>query len=379
MNKLDYKWEFPLLANDSRGLTKAVSTHSKGITMNKLFHTLAGFALILLFCAGGLSASNTPVGLNPAHPETYTVVKGDTLWDIAGRFLQEPWRWPEVWQANPQIENPDLIYPGDRIVLSIVGGQPRLGLQPGTVRLEPKIRSAPLDDAIPTIPLDAIQQFLSRSYALDRDGLKNAPYVVDFADDHIVGGTGIRVYARSINSPDVREFEVVRSGAAFRDPDTNEILGYEALYVGDATLLDTGDPATLMLARTRRESLLGDRLVPITGDREVISNFQPKPPAKDVRGNIISVLDGVTQIGQYNVVVISRGTDDGLEVGDVLAIDQRGETVRDVISSQRGDRTKLPDEEAGVLMVFRTFPRISFGLVMRATKPLHVMDIVRNP
>ena len=343
---------------------------------------LIGIVLGILFLAFSGNLSSKQIGINPEHPERYTVVKGDTLWDIAGRFLREPWRWPDVWQANPQIANPHLIYPGDVIVLSYVDGAPRLRLERGrrgpggTIRLSPRIRSEPISDAIPTIPLDAVHQFLSRPSVVDRGELSSAPYIVKFGGQHIVGGAEVTVYARAIQETDILKYQVVRPGRAYRDPDTGEVLGYEALFVGDADLKKTGDPATLTLVSGEREAIIGDRVIPYS--EAPVESFQPKPPPAPVRGAIISVMDGISQIGQYDVVVLSRGSDDGLEPGHVLAIDQRGRNVRDIVAG-RGERVRLPDEEAGTLMVFRTFPRVSFGLVMEATRPLHMYDIVRNP
>ena len=333
--------------------------------------TLAGFLLGLMFSLSILAAE--PVALNPAHPDRYVVVKGDTLWDISARFLRDPWRWPEVWHVNPQIENPHLIYPGDAIVLSYIDGRPLLKLQRGpgsrSVKLSPHVRSTPLDMAIPVIPMDAIRPFLTRPYVLDEKELDMAPYVISFADEHIVGATDNRIYVRTIEASDHPKYDVVRPGKPYKDGDTGEILGHEALLIGSAQLERPGDPATLYLLQTDMEALPGDRLLPVTQDT----------PDSDIAGNIISVLNGVTQIGQHNVVVLDRGTDNGLQIGDVLAIDRRGETIPDPITPDRFDKITLPDEKAGVLMVFRTFPRVSFGLVMSATMAIHVLDRVHNP
>jgi hypothetical protein len=345
--------------------------------MPKINIKFAGFFLGLVLTAAAFAAE--PVAVNPAHPDSYTVVKGDTLWDIAGRFLRDPWRWPDVWHVNPQIENPHLIYPGDIIDMTYVDGKPQLRLRRGSeVKLSPKVRTTELEGAIPTIPLDAIFPFLTRPYVVDEAELEAAPYVVDFADEHLVAGAGQKVYVRSVETTDNTNFDVVRPGDAYRDADTNEILGYEALYVGGAQLTRTGDPATLLLTSTEQEVLTGDRLL-VTVKDQPMDAFYPKAPDSEINGSIISVLNGVSQIGQYNVVVLDRGTSDGLQVGDVLAIDHKGETVRDDVSPNRWDKVKLPDEKAGHLLVFRTFDRVSFGLVMDATRAIHVLDRVRNP
>ncbi len=340
-------------------------------------HKFASLILGLFIAFGAWAAD--PVAVNPAHPDRYVVVRGDTLWDISARFLRDPWRWPDVWYVNPQISNPHLIYPGDVITLTYVNGQPRLSLQRGsTVKLSPRVRSDALGSAIPVIPLDAIHQFLSRPYVVDQETLDNAPYVVHFADEHLIGSNDVKAYVRTIENSDNRRFDVVRPGDPYRDAETGEILGYEALFVGNADLQRTGDPATVLLNDMELETIIGDRLIPVTED-VALDTFHPKAPDQPVAGSIIAVLNGVTQIGQYNVVVLDRGDADGLAPGDVLAIDQKGETVRDTVTEERGDTVTLPDEPAGTLMVFRTFPRVSFALVMRAQRAIHVLDRVHNP
>ncbi len=359
--------------------------------MPKSINKLTGFFLGLIFSCSVVAAGQ--VTLNPDHPDRYVVVKGDTLWDISGRFLSEPWRWPDVWQANPQISNPHLIYPGDTLVLSFVDGKPQItvaergssadsdqtdNLKGSVVKLSPKVRTSEIPKAIPAIPIDSIQQFLTRPYVADKRQLDNAPYVVDFADEHIAGGAGYRAYVRAISDGNHRKFDVVRPGKPYRDAITNEVLGYEAQFIASALLQRTGDPATVLIETSELEVLKGDRLIPSVEDKP-LTTFYPKPPKKKVHGSIIAVLNGVSQIGQYNVVVVDRGQVDGLEVGTVMAIDQKGEVVRDTVTENSADTVKLPNERAGTLMIFRTFPRVGFGLVVDATKALHVNDRVRNP
>ncbi len=313
------------------------------------------------------------------HPERYVVRKGDTLWDIAGRFLRHPWRWPDIWQVNPQVANPHLIYPGDELELVYVDGQPQLRLKPGPreLKLSPQVRSTPWDGAIPTVPIDAIAPFLTRPYVLTDAEIAAAPYIVDFADEHVIGGAGQRAYVRSIDSGEPAKFDVVRPGDAYRDAETGEILGYEGLYVGNVELQRTGDPATVFITRAEIEAIPGDRLIPVLTE-EPVTDFYPKAPPQPIDGAIISVLKGVSQIGQYQVVALDRGAADGLSPGTVLRVDQRGETVRDIVAGG-GATVTLPDEEAGLLMVFRTFDRVSFGLVMHATRAIHLLDRIRNP
>lgn len=336
-----------------------------------------GIVFAILF-AGSLYAAD--VVLNPEHPDRYVVVRGDTLWDISAMFLRDPWLWPEVWYVNPQIENPHLIYPGDILTLVYVDGKPQLRMSRGypTVDLAPQIRVESLENAIPTIPLDAIRPFLTRAIVVSADDLDSDPYVVASAGEHVVTGVSDRVYVRGIEDKNETIFDIYHPGGPYIDPDTDELLGYEALYVGTGPVEQFGDPATVYLAETTREIRVGDRLQP-ADESSPVTHFQPHAPNTDLEGRIISVIDGVTQIGQFNVVAIDLGTREGVEVGHVLRIFQDGAYIKDSISGKRNDTVKLPDEDAGLIMVFRTFEKVSFGLVMKATSAIHINDFVRTP
>ena len=334
--------------------------------------------ILLLSCALSMPLALAEELLRGDHPDHYTVVKGDTLWDISGRFLHQPWRWPEIWHVNPQIANPHLIYPGDQLDLVYIDGKPQLRLRRGTLKLSPSVRSTPWDGAIPTVPLDAIGPFLTRPYVLEPGQMDGAPYIVDFDDGHILGGPGQKAYVRSIEQAEPLKFEIVRPGGPYKDAETGEILGYEAQYIASSQLQRTGDPATVFINTSEVEAIIGDRLIPAGEDRASAS-FAPHAPAMPTEGSIISVFNGVSQIGQYNIVVIDRGARDGLEPGIVLRIDQLGETVRDVVTPDSRDTVKLPDEQAGLMMLFRTFEKVSFGIVMHATRVMHINDKVRNP
>ncbi|MEM7000489.1 MAG: LysM peptidoglycan-binding domain-containing protein [Pseudomonadota bacterium] len=329
--------------------------------------------------------------LRADHPDVYTVVKGDTLWDISGEFLSRPWLWPEIWQINPQIENPHLIYPGDEIALVFVDGQPRLSLRRGdagrTVRmspgnaetLQPKIRAVPLETAIPAISLDAIQGFLVQNRVVEPTLLDAAPYVLDGEGERLILGAGDRVYVRG-SLVDSEAYNIVREGPLYVDPETREVLGQEATYIGlgqaTAQSSDNGvEIATLRVTSTREEVQIGDRVLP-TEERRLDATFFPSSPNEDIRGFIISVFGGVTQVGQYDVVVVNRGIRDSLKVGDVLSIHRRGALARDRIAKET---VRLPSERAGLLMVFRTFEKLSYALVLNTERPLAVGDEVRNP
>ena len=325
--------------------------------------------------------------LKPGHPEVYTVVKGDTLWDISGAFLSRPWLWPEIWQINPQIENPHLIYPGDQIALIYVDGQPRLSLRRGDagrtyrmspsdgVKLEPKIRATPLESAIPAISLDAIQGFLVQNRVVEPAELLAAPYVLDGEGERIILGAGDRVYVRG-ELADHESFSIVRKGPLYVDPESGEVLGQEATYIGlGRAVAQTEEVATLAVKSTREEVQIGDRVLP-TEERRVDATFFPSGPSGTISGQIISVFSGVTQVGQFDVVVLNKGAREDLEIGNVLSIYKRGAIARDRIA---GDTIRLPSERAGLLMVFRTFEKLSYGIVLQAERPLSVGDEIRNP
>lgn len=334
---------------------------------------------LLLLAAGGLAQAQ--VQLKEGHPERYTVVRGDTLWDISGKFLSEPWKWPEIWHANPQVENPHLIYPGDTLNLVYVDGQPRLmlnrGASRGTIKLSPQVRSTPMAEAIPTIPLEKINSFLLSNRIVDSEAeFSGAPYIVAGNAERVVSGAGDRIYARGAFAPDQSVFGIFRQGKTYIDPETNEFLGINADDIGSVEVVATeGDIATLNLLRSTQETRLADRLFP-TEERGITSTFMPSAPAKEISGVILDVPRGVTQIGQFDVVTINKGARDGLAEGNVLAVYKTGETVRDRVT---GEMVKVPDERAGLMMVFRTYDKLSYGLVLMATRQLELKDKVRNP
>lgn len=334
---------------------------------------------LLLLAAGGVAQAD--VQLREGHPDRYTVVKGDTLWDISGKFLREPWKWPELWHANPQIENPHLIYPGDQLTLVYVDGQPRLvlnrGESRGTIKLSPKVRSTPMAEAIPTIPLQAINSFLLSNRIVDTpEDFEGRPYVVAGNAERVVSGAGDRVYARGLLEPGTTAYGIFRQGRSYIDPVTEEFLGINADDIGSGEVVaEEGEVSTLQLTRSTQEVRLGDRLFP-TEERAINSTFMPSAPSGQIQGLILDVPRGVTQIGQFDVVTINKGKRDGLTEGNVLAVYKTGETVRDRVT---GEAVKIPDERSGLLMVFRTYDKLSYGLVLGATRQLAVLDKVRNP
>lgn len=333
------------------------------------------------------------LALNPDHPTRYVVVKGDTLWDISAKFLRDPWRWPELWNLNPEINNPHLIYPGDAISLVYIDGKPTLQIERGTqvvklspndgdsgpsVKLSPTARATPLAQAIPTVSADVISQFLGRPRVLSQDEIDNAGYLAAAEDARLISGTGTKVFARKLPAGDSNNFAVYHIGQTYVDPENkNHILGYEALHVADLALLERADPSTLRISKAYREVLNGDKVLPAVPVQPA-QNFVPRAPATAVKGEIISILDGLWRAGQYQSVVLNKGSKDGLEPGHVLAVYQSGLTVRDK-GVNGGSELTLPDNRAGLVMVYRSFDNVSYALIMNATRDIRANDSVTNP
>ncbi len=338
------------------------------------------FAALLVVATGAAGQSGDTIELNPEHPDRYVVVKGDTLWDISAMFLKEPWYWPEIWYVNPQIENPHLIYPGDVLTLVYVDGKPQLRLTrgDGTARLSPRVRAEDRDAAITAIPYSVIEPFLRGGMVMSKDEADALPYVVALRD-HLIAGAGHEVYVSDLNdsTPLGTEYAVLRLDDKLKDPDTGDVLGYEVIFIGDAELRGTGSPDTLFLTDTDREAMRGDKIRAI--DTSLPLNFYPQAPTRDVNGTIISVLDGVALIGQYQMIIINRGSDDGLTAGSVLAVWQRGEKVRDPNAGGLGKKVQLPDTFAGNVMVVKAYDDVSYALVMEAVSEMRVGDRAKNP
>ncbi len=348
--------------------------------MNKLLVSVVASATLLM---GTIVNSAQAAELRADHPDTYVVKKGDTLWDISGRFLQKPWHWPEIWHVNPEIANPHLIYPGDILKLVYIDGKPYLvKASNGTIKLRPQARVLSEGDAIATIPLDMIRPYLINDAVVDPSTFDSAPYVVAHNEDHIIGGAlDDRIYVRNLNTERGAAYGVYRKGQVYKSPGSEEILGVEARYLANGHVMRTGDPATMDIKKSQLEILEGDAVLPRNED-PMAPIFAPRAPTFDVQANLISVYGGVSQIGQYNIVVLDKGARDGVEAGHVLSIYQKGRVVEDRIAKERGDEVTtvtLPEERAGELMVFRTFDKVSLGLVMTATRPIHILDIAKNP
>jgi len=410
--------------------------------LNKI---LISFVISLLF----FYANAGEIELNPEHPEKYTVVKGDTLWDISARFLKKPWRWQEIWQVNPQIKNPHLIYPGDLVALTFQDGQPVLSLERAgeitsgrNVKLSPTVRSYEKNEAIPPIPVDAIQQFLKWPLIFEEDEMDDWPYIVSSYEGHLIASVNNTIYIRGLSDDvETNQYSIYRKGPAYvnlkKDKDEeDEVLGYEAIYVGQAIMQKKGDPASAVITSVDREVLTGDRLIP-NSDQKVNIEFTPSSNKTQLEGNILSVLTGISelggvaQIGQYQVVVLNIGESSGVEPGNVFGIYQSNLEVIDTIGpnqpkniavedekrikferedthfvdrelsklvngirnainkfdnrfpefanrKSKSEIILLPEEYVGNMMVFRTFDKISYALVMEINGPVHVLDTVRS-
>jgi len=327
------------------------------------------------------------IPLAPNAPDSYVVKRGDTLWGIAKVFLRDPWYWPEIWQVNPQVHNPHLIYPGDTLRLVFIEGKPQILLQRGdAARVEPRVRSEPLETAITTIPYATVAAFMSKPSVLDQEQIKHAPYVLATRDLHVVMSDGNTLYARGFTGPveTGAHYNVVRVGEKLIDPDDKRLLGYNGIFTGAAHVTRGGETVSLIMTESALETRAGDKLIP--GGVDVPLDFIPSPPRVKTNGRIIAVADGVSIIGQYYVVVVNRGARDGLAPGNVLAVYDTGPFVRDTDkkgffnTDQWGaKKVQLPSERTGTFMVFKTFDTISYGLIMEATDLIRVGDKIQNP
>ncbi len=373
-----------------------------------------------------LTASVNAAGpeLRADHPDTYVVVKGDTLWDISGRFLKNPWYWPEIWQANPQIQNPHLIYPGDVISLVYIDGKPHLVVDTGPADVGPKMREESAEEAIPPVPLSRIRQFLTRQRVLSDDDIESSPYIAAFEENSVVSTDGRVAYARrfSAGAEVGQQFVVVRPTVIYSEMPAGwlwsdhvrddkrewatadqyqwtwsewwhdvraDVLARESIEIGVATVTVAGDPATLLVTYADREIRKGDLLLPAE-EAPLPLNFYPHAPAAVPENmRVIGVAANWDHAGPSDVVVLSRGAQDGIEVGEVYSVYQAGEIRTDRVAYPQGTwksllnpndkNLKLPDEFAGHLMIFRTFDRISYGLVVNAVKPVAIGARLREP
>lgn len=334
-------------------------------------------------CLASWLAISTPIqtharadvlALQEGYPQEYVVVKGDTLWDISGRFLKEPWRWPELWDVNPQIDDPHWIYPGDILYLTWVDGKPKL--RKGNNKLTPRARVTPLENPIPAIPLKDMHAFMHENVILDEELMSDTPYILGGKNRRIIAGAGDRVYARGFIDDQHLNQSIYRPEKEFRDPVTQELLGYELFKVADTRISAINDDiATLELTKSQLEVRVMDRVMPAPESR-IQSMFYPSPAPEETEGFILSVQRGVEKIGRFDAVAINKGRRDGVEEGNVFLVYAKGEEMVDPVTKEL---VQLPDEQAGSLMVFKTYDKVSYALVMTALNVLSVGDPIKSP
>jgi hypothetical protein len=355
---------------------------------------IATAAAILVFGAGPGRAAD--VAIKDGVPDRYTVQKGDTLWGISGKFLKQPWRWPEIWRMNrEQIKNPHLIYPGDVIVLErTADGGPRLTLERGTTRLSPTIRVTPLDaQAIPSIPAGDIEPFLTRPLITGPDGLDFAPQVIAGRDTREARGEGDVAYVVGIDPKAGDLWNIYRRGRDFRSIDGKELLGVEQRYLGSAKVERFAEVSTMRVLTANEEILVGDRLVP--APRGQLLSYAPHSPVRPIDGRIIALNNDATEAGRGWIVTLDQGARNGLDVGAVLDIYRVVAPIQDPRPSREPDQIapeseptrffqperylQVPDERSGLLFVFRVFDKVSYAILLNTTDPVFEGDYVRNP
>ena len=385
-------------------------------------------SLIILYCWAAVAPAATTADLAEGAPDRYVVVRGDTLWSIAGRYLKSPWKWGELWRMNQeQIKNPHRIYPGDVIVLDRSGEEIRLRLlSKETVKLSPQVLASALaPEPVPTIPYADIEPFLSKPLVIAQNQLASAPRIVRPQEGHVALGAGDIAYVQGITQDQGNYWHLFRAGPELVDPDTNETLGHEATFLGEARVVKHGDVSTVEIVKAPVEIYAGDYLLPappVVG----LDDYVPRAPEKQIDARIIAAYGGLVEVGGYSIVAISRGARDGLEVGHVLAIyrNLNASTYRlresplygrtGLIYDEKNPKTDyqnlplrtrdsplygrvgpfgyqynedntnlpsppLPDERYGLTMIFRVFDRVSYALVMNADRPVSVLDIATNP
>ena len=336
------------------------------------------------------TASDSAPTLQDQPPSRYVVVKGDTLWGISARFLKNPWKWPDLWGVNRDVvRNPHWIYPGDVLILDLTGATPRLRLEGAPdgglsrwygyelqeSRLRPQMRSEPLAAlAIPTIPAKAIEPFLLRPLVVNPAQIALAPKIVQTTDKRVIVSSGDTAYVVGLDQKKGPRWQVYRPGRVFQDPDTREVLGFEAVYLGDADVTGFGRISTVQIATAIQEIGKGDRLTVAPPLQS--APYVPRAPERPVVGRVIAGSDNtVSEMGTFSVVILNRGARDGLEVGHVLGL-FRSEGLLPVSATET---LPLPEQRYGLIMVFRVFERLSYGLVMASSRPVNVLDTFRNP
>jgi len=353
-------------------------------------------SLLMMAAAWGFgSALADEIKLAENAPDRYVVVKGDTLWGISGKFLKDPWRWPDIWGLNKEeIKNPHWIYPGDVLVLDFTGKTPHLrkegsGASAGDgsdaewrlmeAKLNPTIRRQTLaTGAISSIPASSIQPFLVRPLVVGEEELNSAPTLVAGPENRVVLSAGDTAFAKGVVWEAQAGWSVFRPGRTLSDPDTNEVLGREAVYLGDAQISEFGEVSTVLLTKAVQEIAPGDRLAKTPPARAL--SYVPHAPASSIKGRVIAgPNDSVSEIGSKEIVIINRGSREGMEIGHVLALYRDRPSVTPANAVDPKEKIKLPAERYGMIFIFRVFDKVSYGLVLNSTRPVNVFDVVQTP
>lgn len=347
-------------------------TNRKRVMIRIIFPLLVGIATLVSHPAAAQG-----VALADDAPDSYTVVKGDTLWGISGRFLQQPWRWPEVWRLNrDEIRNPHLIYPGQVILLDRSGPWLSIGRRiGGDVKLSPRIYDEEAGRAIASIPVRAIEPFLTKPLVVDQAGLEGAATIVATETSRVMLGTGDTLFAKNVRD-DVEVWQIFRPARPLVDPATNEVIAYEAVHLGAARVTERTDPATLEIISATEEIGTGDLMMP--SEQPSVFAYVPHAPDKAMDGRLVSIHRGVAETGRLNVVALNIGEREGLEPGHVLAL-YRNRGIAEYKDENGKESFQLPEKRYGLVFVFRTFERVSYALVMDSDGPVTVGDSVRKP
>jgi LysM repeat protein len=312
-------------------------------------------------------------------PNRYVVVRGDTLWGIAKRFLRNPLQWPQIWHMNrTQIKNPHWIYPGQVIVIDRTTGSMYLeGQGPGgTVRVEPEVRVETSEEAIPSIPQDVIEPFLSRPLVVDTKTMESSPRIISAKGDRVILARGDVAYVAGITDPNITSYQIYRPGTPLKDPETGNVMAYQAEYLGAAQVTRSGNPATVVITSFAEEIAAGDRLVPSA--QPALINYVPHAPDRPVKGQLIGSLGHEGYAGRDMIVVLNRGADSGLEIGNVLAVQSAGREITDRTNGS-AESFKLPDERNGLIFVFRVYDNIAYALVLDADIEMQAGDVFTQP
>lgn len=337
-------------------------------------------------------ANNPPPTMKADAPNRYVVKKGDTLWGISGKYLHKPWRWKEIWAVNKQIKNPHLIYPNDVILLCVIKGQQLIGVDTGEgcAGIE-KAMEAPapaptpvvenVAGSIPPIPLSAIEVWLDRTIIVNPNDFKTTPYVIASKNKNIITGEGNKIYTNGVPLIVGQRYGVYREGKPYIDPVTKQVIGLEVTQVASGIVRDvaSNNISSIELDKTfGQEVREGDRVFVEIGDY-LPSAFYPKPAKVNRGGRVIRVLSSISSVGRDGVIAINLGTKQGAEVGDVLSVFQKGVLVQDNFADVKGKGVRLPSEEIGHVMIFKTFDDISYAYVLDAESPIRETDYLMNP